>query len=171
MSFNPNSPQEPSDQYSNKQGWLSNEFGLQPLNAIEKVLKHLIKAFAYQFGWDETNLMWRAIRSDVGGNLKTTSGTQGTLPPSISLVNLTTAYSEILAANPNRSYFTVYNNSFGPDLGGAEVLIQYPNPNSSEAIHIPPGTIYTDTNWSGAINGLVNGINTTTQSIIITEYN
>lgn len=169
MADNPIDPGNARDQRPILNNWNSNEFGLQPRNLLEDVLHNFIKSFSYNFIWDRVNSIWRAMSSDNAGNLKVTNGTQFNVSPLITSVGIDNTEQSFLDYNPQRRYFTVYNNTPGAGYPTETLSLSYPNPANSDSIKIPVGYLYLDDTWQGSIIiSKPTGINT--QTVTIVEY-
>jgi hypothetical protein len=169
MTNNSSFEQPAVEQKPVQNNWNSHEFGLKPKNIIETLAANFIKAWSYISGWDSNNSIWRAVRVDSDGNLKTTNGTQNNLAPAITTVNLTVASQSLLTENPLRRAFAIYNDAASTGGVVEAVILEYPNPLGTYKVYLPAGSFYVDDTWQGSILLSVQSADAT-QSVTLVEY-
>lgn len=145
-----------------------NEFGLYNPVEREQIAVGFSKVFSYLFGRDKTNRIWRALRTDINGNLKITSGTQAINAPQATAVTpISVANGAVLSANPLRKSFMIINDNLAQLAPDNSVVVKYPSPSTSAGIRIPPGYAYIDDTWAGDVFMLQNS---GTAQVTIIEY-
>lgn len=169
MSDSPYGEPQAVDQKPILNNWNQNEFGLQPRNLVERIAANFIKVFAYNFGFDANTPIWRALRSDVSGNLKVSNGAQSANPPLLTQLSVTGVAQQILPINTARRSFIINNDCQSLVGSASSLIIVYPNPNSSWQLILPVGWSYFDDDWQGTVSVvLLSGAGP--QSITIAEF-
>ena len=151
MSNNPDFVERAVEQKPVQNNWNANEFGLRPKNLVETISANFSKVFSYLFGWDVNNLIWRAIRTDVAGNLLVANGAQAVNAPSITNFAVTGTSQQLLAYNPLRRSFAIYNDGYNTDGIVAALILTYPSPTGNYQLNLPAGSLYEDDSWQGAV--------------------
>jgi hypothetical protein len=135
-----------------EQNFDDNDAGLQPHRVNNRILVNYIKTFAYLFGRDERNLIWRMIRTDSSGNIKVTPGAQQQLIPNVSNPQLTSAAgTQVLKANPDRKAFLIWKGVVPATGKGNALFINYGTISLTNSIFLPAGWGYKDDTWNGDV--------------------
>lgn len=150
-----------------EQNFDQNEIGLQPPFILNRILANYIKTLTYLFARDEDNKIWRMLRTDNHGNLKTSPGTQNKNIPLVFQFTAQLGMTLALPANSLRKCVVIYNIDM---VGGAkekDLNIQLGQTQGSPLFRLKAGWAYTDNLWSGDI--FLQSQNTT-HPVTIVEY-
>lgn len=99
--------------------------------------------------WDAINETWRFAISDSDGRLYVSTDSTKASSGANSAVSVLNTSTQILAANPVRRYFVIYNN------GSAAIAIEYDTVAVlASGLIIPSGGMYSDDSYVGAVFGI-----------------
>lgn len=114
-----------------------------------EVSEDLQQTLSRGMGWDRISNLWRFIEVDADGRQYVSTDATKAATGANSAVSVGVASTQILAANPLRKYFVIYNN------GTVDISIEYDSVAVlADGLIIPSGGMFSDDGYVGAIYGI-----------------
>lgn len=122
------------------------ELGLNPRNITPDIEESIGQDFAYLMAYNQNANLFTVVRCDPDGRILTSNSDVDTTIITPAVFNVSAANTQLLAANPNRRYFSIWNIGFG------FISILGTNPVTyASGLKIPPFQRYYNDTYIGAI--------------------
>lgn len=130
-----------------------NEVGLQPPFVKNRILANYIKTFTLLFGRDEPNSIWRMLRTDNYGVLRTTNSQQNDLRPLKHIFTVPNGATplKVISADTLRKEYMIINDIDSTTTRRCAIHIQFGLNNTFQDILLPTGWGFKDSRWSGDV--------------------